>query len=295
MFFLLSCEESKDTSEIIITDDMFKEYITEFEPTQREGVSDGEFELGKVRFENTLNKNNNGQFNFDSGDYWKLFLGQISLSEPINYTRYTFFKAYELNPEIICVVLQVQQTDANGGFQRIINIVPEVQKIVDTCQVKELPIEDETSLTCYSTESNFDYDLVNLFEKIEEADQKYRGNIETYGSYKIQQDDIDTKNQRIIDSLFNIHKEYIGESYVGNKYKHVMWLVIQHSNLKKMEKYFPVMSQAVKNGELSEDAFKMMIDRMYHFEYGYQIFGSQVGVEIAPDTIRKKVVHELNF
>jgi len=93
----------------------------------------------------------------------------------------------------------------------------------------------------------------------------------------------DLKNQKPIDSLYNIHKTHLGSSLVGEKYKSIMWLVIQHSNVKMMEKYLPIIHQAVQNNELGEGPLKMLIGRFYGLKYGYQIFGSQSGFNFKDD------------
>ena len=287
---LFSCNESNRNSETIFTEDSFNEYIKRFKPNKRDGVSEKEFELGKVMYERALERIKKDSFKIDAHNYWSLSLAQINLGEQADKIRYTFFKAYELDPETICFILHVQETDALEGFRRIIKVVPEAQMIVDTCKTRADSIKDSASLNSYIQKNDLNHDLVMLFRRIDATDQKYRISLDSLRKYKIEQDNLDVRNQKIIDSLFSIYKEYIGVEYVGYKYKDIMWLVIQHSNLEKMKKYLPVIEQAVNKGELSEDVIKLLIDRIYHIEYGYQIFGSQSGVEIAPDTIRREII-----
>ena len=73
-----------------------------------------------------------------------------------------------------------------------------------------------------------------------------------------------------------------------------MWSVIQHSPLEDMERYLPIVANAVKKEDLPKAPLKMLIDRIHQLRFGYQIFGSQIinseeGVEIAPDGIREMV------
>lgn len=68
-----------------------------------------------------------------------------------------------------------------------------------------------------------------------------------------------------------------------------MFIVIQHSNLKMMERYLPVIQKAVKGKEVDVLALKYLIDRYYGATYGYQIFGSQNGIEIADEKTRKEI------
>jgi hypothetical protein len=100
---------------------------------------------------------------------------------------------------------------------------------------------------------------------------------------------VGTQNQESIDSLYNVYNTYLGKSLVGEKYKNTMWQVIQHSNLNMMEKYLPLVQKAINDEEIDVIPFKMLIDRIYSIKYGYQIFGSQMGVDLADEKLRKDV------
>ncbi|MEL6142817.1 MAG: hypothetical protein AAFU67_14500, partial [Bacteroidota bacterium] len=135
-------------------------------------------------------------------------------------------------------------------------------------------------------------DLVTLMAKIDERDQRHR--LDPPVDWTKQQP-LDKQNFASIDSLYQIHQQYIGRSLVGEKFQHVMWTVIQHSDLDGMERYLPVIAEAVKKEDLPVAPFKMLIDRIHHQRHGYQIFGSQVGVELAPDGIREMVARKYNL
>ena len=134
--------------------------------------------------------------------------------------------------------------------------------------------------------NQLDFELVNIIKSVSENDQKYR----TADMEK--QHDIDFKNQKIIDSLFINHKTYIGKTLVGDKYQSAMWAVIQHSYIEMMEKYLPIIQNAVKEEELSVVPLKMLIDRVYWINNGYQIFGSQAGVDLADKKTRTEIAKE---
>lgn len=149
-------------------------------------------------------------------------------------------------------------------------------------EVKIDPVE-------YAIENNLDVALVKLMAYLKEKDQEFRP------SDMNMQQLIDEKNIQIIDSLFEIHKKYIGISLVGNKYKTSMWAVIQHADLEHQEKYLPVVHDGVMNGELPAAPLKMLIDRIYNKRIGYQIFGSQSNVSLASDEIIQQVKNTYNL
>jgi len=124
-------------------------------------------------------------------------------------------------------------------------------------------------------------------------DQKYRTNV--YRKYIDKQTKLDSINLSIIDSLFKEYNSYIGKSLVGDNLAHVMWLVIQHSNIKKMENYLPVIEKAANQKELSRVPLAMLIDRIYSIKYGYQIFGSQHGVKLGENKIRDSLKSKYNL
>ena len=148
--------------------------------------------------------------------------------------------------------------------------------------------KDTFSLNSYCKKNGLDKNLVQLMRSIEQDDQRYR--VQDYMKNLAKQTELDSLNLQIIDSLYNKHGAYIGKSLVGEKFSYVMWLVIQHSNIEKMEEYLPVLIEAVKKKELKLTPLKMLIDRIYTVRFGYQIFASQMGVDLANEEVRKKVI-----
>jgi len=135
--------------------------------------------------------------------------------------------------------------------------------------------------------NNLNVNIVKLMHSVRENDQKYRS--QDYKKNLEKQNKLDSLNLSIIDSLYKKYNIYIGKSLVGEKLEHVMWLVIQHSNINKMEEYLPIIVNAVKNKELSPIPLAMLLDRIYTIKDGYQIFGSQMGVKLGDESIREKV------
>jgi hypothetical protein len=131
-------------------------------------------------------------------------------------------------------------------------------------------------------------ELVRVMNSIYLNDTKYRMVNPVDWS---KQKPLDERNQRLIDSLFNIYQTYIGKSLVGKQLESTMWLVVQHSPLAMMERYLPIMATAISQKQLDEVPFKMLIDRIYWLKYNYQIFGSQgAKIKVADDEIRNEVI-----
>src|SRR5690606_22605229 len=128
------------------------------------------------------------------------------------------------------------------------------------------------NLDNYIIKNNLDKYLVTLINIVKTNDQKYR----TDETKQIVQKKLDSLNQMVIDSLFSKHRQYIGRTFVGEKFQNVMWQVIQHSNLNYMEKYLPVIKKAVEKQEINQGSLKYLLDRIASKKTGTQYFGSQV-------------------
>ena len=66
-----------------------------------------------------------------------------------------------------------------------------------------------------------------------------------------------------------------GKSLVGRSGSLAAFLVIQHSDLATMQKYLPLMRQAVAQGELEKQNLALVEDRVLTFQDKPQLYGSQ--------------------
>jgi hypothetical protein len=63
---------------------------------------------------------------------------------------------------------------------------------------------------------------------------------------------------------------------VTQKHMTAIWVGLQHTNKEYRKKYFPLVEQAVKNGDLSKEQYALMKDRILMEEGKPQIYGSQI-------------------
>lgn len=85
---------------------------------------------------------------------------------------------------------------------------------------------------------------------------------------------------------------YPSKEIVGNDLSNVVWLVIQHSDLKTIEKYFPLIKKANKKGDLENKYVALMQDRMLMYQGKEQIYGTQIAGRIF---FNPKTNEELGF
>ena len=245
--------------------------ILTYQPSQREGVTDEKFSHGKFILDKIKDnaKKNNLQFIYP--DYWNITMAFISLGEPKVHIEIAFQKAIDDNAESIC-----EYVDAFGdkAVNRLTEQIPEVfLPFYEDCSKMEYK-EEKLDCKKYAAERNLNLELVELINNIGEDDQKYRKMKEVDWS---KQTTLDKLNLELVDSLYQKYGKYVGNDLVGKKLETVMWAVIQHSNIESMEKYLPIIHQAVKEGNVNQTPFEMLLDRIHCIKYNYQFFGSQFG------------------
>ena len=140
-------------------------------------------------------------------------------------------------------------------------------------------------LKAVGRKSGYDQKLANQLSEIYESDQNIRiqlmDSINKYWIPSPQTDPIGAK-MRTSDSLNLIYVKHIldtrgwlGAETVGDKGNSALFLVIQHSNLKTMEHYLPMLREAVKNKKADSRDLAKMEDRVLVFHGKQQLYGTQ--------------------
>jgi len=70
---------------------------------------------------------------------------------------------------------------------------------------------------------------------------------------------------------------------------------MRYMTLETMERYLPVVQDAVRDGELDVGPLKLLIDRYYGLKYGYQVFGTQSGFGFRMADAEKKEQIKLEY
>lgn len=112
--------------------------------------------------------------------------------------------------------------------------------------------------------------IINKLKNLYERDQKTRKGIDSVAFIQF----IDSTNQVQICEIINKYG-WLGKSVVG-KYNSVLFLVIQHADLKTQEKYYPLLKNSVEIGESSASEAALMEDRILMRQGKKQKYGSQI-------------------
>lgn len=264
-----------------------------FYPLKKDNVKNSDYRMGIRILEETQEAIANDSLGANYQDYWniahaykllgqetKIVLKYLNKSKQSDQVGFSFLFAHD---EVKYINWEDYMTLHEFNRMKI-----ESEKVMQTIKQKNQKTTEKKELDKYSNAS----DLFKLINRIGINDQKYRkiNNVDLESQKKY-----DLQNIAIIDSLYKQYNRYIGKSLVGEDKAYVMWSVIQHSDLKHMQKYLPVIRNAVQEGEIAPVPLKMLIDRIYTTKYGFQIFGSQLGIPLAPENLIKTVRKENGF
>ncbi|HEX8456398.1 MAG TPA: DUF6624 domain-containing protein [Pyrinomonadaceae bacterium] len=122
-------------------------------------------------------------------------------------------------------------------------------------------------------------------------DQKYRGLIEAemirmastgtarasdeFAAAVKSQDQIDARNIARLEDIIKRHG-WPGKSLVGEEASKAAFLILQHSDLRRQEKYLPLLKKAARKGDALPADVAMLEDRILVGRGKKQIYGTQV-------------------
>ncbi|MEM5564335.1 hypothetical protein WNY78_04440 [Psychroserpens sp. AS72] len=279
---LLTFNAGAQSNKIVLTEMNFDTEFLKYEAIQKDIVSKENFDYAEMILSQTRKKLKNDIKNYNVTHYWNIATAFSTLNESKENIEIVFKKATKSKG--VCEYFKSFKDVPNHFSEDI----PDLYKKEEQKCMKKLDTVEPLNPIVYSNKYGYDLKLIQLINQVDLDDKKFRNS--DYANNISKQSELDKKNQKIIDSLYNKYKSYLGTSATGKKLNNVMWKVIQHSNVEMMEKYLPVIQEAVKNNEISMTTLKMLIDRVCWEKYEYQIFGSQAGVKIADEKTRIEII-----
>ena len=112
-------------------------------------------------------------------------------------------------------------------------------------------------------------DSLDLIAKRIKVDPTYFEN-----NYKSVSVSLDGENIKRVEEIIAKYG-YPGKALVGTPENRAAWIVIQHSSPQVIQKYLPMLREAVKNGDLDRQSLAITEDRNLMYQGKKQIYGSQ--------------------
>ena len=112
-------------------------------------------------------------------------------------------------------------------------------------------------------------DSLDLIAKRIKVDPTYFKN-----NYKSVSVTLDGENIKRVEEIIAKYG-YPGKALVGTPQNRAAWIVIQHSSPQVIQKYLPMLREAVKNGDLDRQSLAITEDRNLMYQGKKQIYGSQ--------------------
>ncbi len=264
---------------MVIKHDAYSQFS--YIPPKPDNVSESEYRRGKLILQNSYIQIKSAKNGIVASDYWNFAMAYLAMGQPKD-TIYNFLlKSKTIDPPSFCKIATYANNQYNGienvKFYKEIGIA--YKQLIESCSSIEIKPAKEVDILTYAKLGGFNFEVVSELDRIAKLDQKYRlsDNID-------QQRPLDIQNTKDIEALIERYG-YPGRKLVGERFQSVAWAVIQHAELHYQEKYLPLIHKAVLEKQLEEQPLKMLIDRVYWKKTGFQIFGSQGGVDFADDKI----------
>ncbi len=213
-------------------------------------------------------------------DYWNIATAYLIMGQSKDTINNLLIKSRAIDESKFCKLALLYHKKNNGivntNFHKTLG--GSYQELVKGCEaISETKETKQTS----EVKLGLNEKLISELKEIAKLDQTDRFN-------PVIQEPIDQSNIKRMEAIIEKYG-YPGRKLVGEEFESIAWIVIQHAELPYQEKYLPLIHKAVIEEQLTEVPLKMLIDRIYWKKTGFQIFGSQVGVDFANDKVIAEV------
>jgi len=144
----------------------------------------------------------------------------------------------------------------------------------------------DSSKKAVDNTNSINYDSLKIeIEKMYDTDQGYREKVVEMIKNKepldfdlvMKMNEADSVNQVAIRKIIDEHG-WLPKSKIGEKAASAIFLIIQHSDVEIMEKYFPLFQEMVLKDEANKADAAMMEDRILMYNKKKQIYGTQASM-----------------
>ena len=204
----------------------------------------------------------------------------------IGYDRYNAACSWALANKIDSAFVQLFKTADSENFTDLNNLITDADLASLHKDKRWTKVVEIVKSNKEKAEAKLDKSLITILDAVYREDQQARMDLDSIGkkygwkSEKMKaqweianrKDSINLKKvKKILDERGWLGADVIG--YYGNL---TLFLVIQHADFATLEKYLPMMREAVKKGNAMASNLALLEDRVAIWKGGKQIYGSQI-------------------
>ena len=263
-----------------------------FIPSRPENVSESDYRTGQWTLKNSYQQLAEHNYELVAIDYWNFATAYHKMGQPKEMIYDFLFKSRITDKNKFCEIAlkyhELKKEVDSVGFYKLLG--NDYKELVADCS--KIITKEAFDIDDYIKKNKFDKELIYQLNELLEADQKFRN--ENFKEKLNEQTKADELNMIKAEETINKYG-YPGKTMAGNKFDHVIWIVIQHSSLIYQEKYLPLIAKAVEQKELGKTPLRMLLDRIYAKKTGSQIFGSQIGLPFSDNKTIEEVKLKYNL
>ena len=247
-----------------------------FIPERPDNISEAQFRRGKLMLENSWKQVTEDDFKILASDYWNFAVSYQIMGQPREMIYDFLWKSKTTEKEKFCEIVNHLLKDNpidSLSFYKLLG--EDFRELISGCSHVA---KNSFDVDKYISENSYNKELIYRLNKLLIEDQKGLRTATDSSGANIKE------AEKIIEQY-----GYPGTKMVGPKFDFVVWIVIQHAELKYQEKYLSLIANAVHQKELGKTCLRMLLDRIYTKKIGRQIFGSQAGVPFADDKTIEEV------
>jgi len=269
-----------------------------FIPPANSKVTEADYRKGKYILQNTYQSIEDHDGNIVYADLWNVGMAYSLMGVDHESIMTMFRESKRMNSDSFKQVIAHAFNGKDPNENRLIKLLGEPFKdLVRDCNVEIEPTTLAERIAKKQSQdlTGLNEELIDQLIVLMDKDQRHRYSHTSYVANHDAQNQLDKEIQTSLANLFDEHG-YPGRALVGEEYAGCACLLLEHGgDLAHQEKYFPLVVEAFKNGEVTRPYLLMLVDRIHWKKTKKQIFGSHAGVPLDREEVIQKTRQDLGW
>lgn len=267
----------------------------EFIPKNKRNVSNEDYlrAIGLLKSNYQNIRENQGKVNY--ANYWNKAFAYATMKYDKDSIFDNLTKSRNLNNESFCYIANAQLKNTHYKQLKFYKMLGDAYlpflKSCEGIEFNRTTLEERWKEKKQLNLTGFNESVIDKLIVLMDKDQYYRFDT----TWDERQRQLDSEVQVALTKILNTFG-YPGKSMVGESYMNYACLMIEHGgDLEYQEKYLPMVTEALKEGEVEKNYVRMLIDRIHWKKTDKQIFGSQNGVPFDTEEVIREFKVKYNL